>query len=285
MHLLVAGDARVDAGKTTFAAGLLASLSGAVGFKPRAGNDYWFDHDDVATALGEGRLYGKDVATLTAAASEGVDSDPREETLNPVHRLWRPTPDRTGLLGESGRTFLVDRVTATDRSQTTDGPLFVINGAAEDAGLVPDSLFEALPLTDGPRVRTVDDFNDLMAEQYLPAFERVTERIASTDPAVVESYSDIALPVDGIAFDAVAVVGPTRARIYDGQRYLKACEVASGSAREGRLEERVDRVIGMIEPVSTHDLLPLTSADRADPQRIASEYEPIYEALLDAALR
>ena len=280
MKLLVAGDARVDAGKTTFAAGLLASLSDAVGFKPRAGNDYWFDHDDVAAALSEGRLYGKDIATLTDAAANGrVGRDLREERLNPVHRLWRPTPDRTGLLGEAGRTFLVDRVT------TADGPQFVVNGAAEDAGLVTDSLFEALPLTDVPRVRTVGEFNDLMAERYLPAFERVTERIADTDPAVVESYSDIALPVEGIEFDAVAVVGPTRARIYDGQRYTKACEVASGSAREGQLEERVDRVVEMIDPVSTHALTPLTSDERADPALVADAYGPIYETLLDAALQ
>ncbi|MEA1932369.1 MAG: ATPase [Euryarchaeota archaeon] len=279
MKLLVAGDARVDAGKTTFAAGLLASLSDAVGFKPRAGNDYWFDHDDVATALAEGRLYGKDIATLTAAASEGVDEEFQEERLNPVHRLWRPTPDRTGLLGESGRTFLADRVT------TAEGQQFVVNGEAEDAGLVPDPLFEALRLDDAPRVRTVDGFNELMAERYLPAFERVTERIAETDPAVVESYSDIALPVAGIDFDAVAVVGPTRARIYDGDRYLKACEVASGSAREGQLEERVDRVVEMIESVSTHDLTPLTSDRRDDPNRVAAAYESVYEALLDAAFR
>jgi len=279
MKLLVAGDARVDAGKTTFAAGLLASLSDAVGFKPRAGNDYWFDHDDVRAALSEGRLYGKDIATLTAAATDSNDRRLREERLNPVHRLWRPTPDRAGLLGEQGRTFLVDRVT------TAEGPWFVVNGSAEDAGLIPDRLTEALPLEDAPRVRSVDGFNDLMSERYLPAFERVRDRITQTEPAVVESYSDIALPVDGIEFDAVAVVGPTRAKIYGGQRYLNACEVASGSAREGQLEERVDRVVEMIDPVSTHDLQPLTSAERNDPTQIATQYEPIYEALLAAALR
>lgn len=279
MKLLVAGDARVDAGKTTFAAGLLASVSGAVGFKPRAGNDYWFDHDDVMAALDEGRLYGKDVATLTAAAADSSNCEFREERLNPVHRLWRPTPDRTGLLGEQDRTFLVDRVT------TPDGPRFVVNGEAEDAGLVPGRLFESLPLNGAPRVRSVDGFNDRMTKRYLPAFERVTNRITETDPAVVESYSDIALPVDGVPFDAVAVVGPTRARIYDGQRYLKACEVASGSAREGQLEERVDRVVEMIDPLSTHELQPLTSVQRADPTQVASQYEPVYEALLAAAVR
>jgi len=212
MKLLVAGDARVDAGKTTFAAGLLASLSDAVGFKPRAGNDYWFDHDDVRAALSEGRLYGKDIATLTAAATDSNDRRLREERLNPVHRLWRPTPDRAGLLGEQGRTFLVDRVT------TAEGPWFVVNGSAEDAGLIPDRLTEALPLEDAPRVRSVDGFNDLMSERYLPAF-------------------------------------------------------------------RVDRVVEMIDPVSTHDLQPLTSAERNDPTQIATQYEPIYEALLAAALR
>ena len=274
MKLLVAGDARVDAGKTTFAAGLLAALDGAVGFKPRAGNDYWYDHDDAVAALSDGRLYGKDVATLAAAG----DTDLQEEQLNPVHRLWRPTPDRTGMLGEAGRTFLVDRVT------TPDGPSFVVNGVAERKGLLPDPVAKSLPLDDALRVEGVERFNDVMAERYLPAFERVTEWIAETTPGVVESYADIALPVTGIGFDAVAVVAPTRVRLYDGSRYLKADEVASGSRREGQLEERVDRVTEMIEPVSTHTLQPLSSDERDDPTRVADAYADVYESLLDVAL-
>ena len=274
MKLLVAGDARVDAGKTTFAAGLLAALDGAVGFKPRAGNDYWYDHDDAVAALNDGRLYGKDVATLAAAG----DTDLQEEQLNPVHRLWRPTPDRTGMLGEAGRTFLVDRVT------TPDGPSFVVNGVAEREGLLPDPVAKSLPLDDALRVEGVERFNDVMTERYLPAFERVTEWIAETTPGVVESYADIALPVTGIGFDAVAVVAPTRVRLYDGSRYLKADEVASGSRREGQLEERVDRVTEMIEPVSTHTLQPLNSDERDDPTRVADAYADVYESLLDVAL-
>ena len=274
MKLLVAGDARVDAGKTTFAAGLLAALDGAVGFKPRAGNDYWYDHDDAVAALSDGRLYGKDVATLAAAG----DTDLQEEQLNPVHRLWRPTPDRTGMLGEAGRTFLVDRVT------TPDGPSFVVNGVAEREGLLPDPVAKSLPLDDALRVEGVERFNDVMTERYLPAFERVTEWIAETTPGVVESYADIALPVTGIGFDAVAVVAPTRVRLYDGSRYLKADEVASGSRREGQLEERVDRVTEMIEPVSTHTLQPLNSDERDDPTRVADAYADVYESLLDVAL-
>ena len=29
---------------------LLVEFAGGVGFKPRAGNDYWFDHDDYRQA-------------------------------------------------------------------------------------------------------------------------------------------------------------------------------------------------------------------------------------------
>ena len=74
MKLLVAGDARVDAGKTTFAAGLLAAIDGAVGFKPRAGNDYWYDHDDAAAALDSGRLRrASRFDPVSAARGDGRD--------------------------------------------------------------------------------------------------------------------------------------------------------------------------------------------------------------------
>jgi predicted P-loop ATPase/GTPase len=39
MNLLVAGDRDLDAGKTTFSVGLI-ERTGAVGYEPRAGNDY-----------------------------------------------------------------------------------------------------------------------------------------------------------------------------------------------------------------------------------------------------
>jgi predicted P-loop ATPase/GTPase len=276
MKLLVAGGDRVDAGKTTFSVGLLAHLAAAgfepVGFKPRAGNDYWFDHDDVRAAVTEGRLYGKDAARL-AAASAG---DPAPESLNPVHRLWRPTPGATGLLGETGRTFLVDRLT------TAEGTRFVVNGEAVDAGDLPVTVAEALPLGDAARVDSVAAFNDRMAADYVPAFERLAERVHETETAVVESYSDIALPVADVAFDAVAVVEPTRCRVYDGTRFLKAREVASGSPREGQLEERVESVVGMLDPLATVELPALSGEERADPASVAAANEAAYEALVDA---
>ncbi|EMA63406.1 hypothetical protein C470_02949 [Halorubrum distributum JCM 13561] len=289
---LVAGGARVDAGKTTFSAGLVAYLAGragdAVGVKPRAGNDHWFDHDDYRVATDAGRLYGKDARTLAAATTRAlatVDDDSPSpsavtpESINPVHRLWKPTPGRTGMLGDADRTFLCDRVT------TDSGTRFVVNGAAEDAGLLPDGLTERLPLADATRVNDVPEFNEVMAEAHLPAIERLAERVARTPvPRVVESYADVAgtLPRDGpVAPDAVAVVDPGRARIYAGDRYAKARAVAAGSPREGAREEHVDAVTEMIEPLATEPLPALSGEVRGDPDRIASRYESAYAALTD----
>ncbi|SEV83979.1 ATPase [Natrinema salifodinae] len=273
MILLVVGADRVDAGKTTFSAGLL-ERTGAVGYKPRAGNDFWFDHDDCLTALSEGRLYGKDAARLSAA--DGRDRPP--EQLNPVHRLWRPAPGGgSGLLGRSDREFVVDRVgrDATD-------PLFVRNATAE----VPDAVADALPLEDAVPVETVEEFNEHAAREYVPAFERLADEIEATEVAVVESYGDIALPLsslDPASIAAVAAVEPGRARIYDGDRYCRACEVASSSPKDGALEKRVPDVLEYLDPLDRVRLPALGGDQRDDPARIARAYRDAYDALLDAA--
>jgi predicted P-loop ATPase/GTPase len=269
MNLLVAGADRVDAGKTTFSVGLLAE-TGAVGFKPRAGNDHWFDHDDVLAAVTDGRLYGKDARRLADAAA----ADVTPERINPVHRLWTPTPGRgAGVLGRNERRVVVDRV------RTPDGDRFLVNGDVE----VPAPVREGLALDDAPRVADLGRFNDAMARLHAPALERVGERVADADRAVVESYADIARPLQGMEADAVAVVEPRRCRVFDGERYLKACEVASGSAREGRLEEKVPNVLELLEPSATVTLPPLSSDELGDPGVVADAYGDAYDAVLATA--
>jgi predicted P-loop ATPase/GTPase len=262
MTLLVAGSDRVDAGKTTFTVGFLSSIGG-IGFKPRAGNDFWFDHDDASVALRDGRLYGKDAKRL-AEASRG---DAAPEELNPVHRLWRPAPGKgQGLLGQSGREFLVDRV----------GEGFVVNGTVS----LPDVVRESLPLSDAVVVDSLAELNDQTERRYLPHFRAVAERIRTEERAVVESYSDIARPIQGIDFDTVAVVEPRRLRVYDGARYAKACEVADNSVHDGTMEKRVEDVVNFLDPAETMALEPLSKEERDDPKRIAEVYEDAYEALL-----
>jgi predicted P-loop ATPase/GTPase len=265
MNLLVAGAARVDAGKTTFSTGLLARVDG-VGFKPRAGNDHWHDHGDVRRAVAEGRLYGKDARRL-AAASEG-DHDP--EAINPVHRLWRPSPaGGTGVLGREDRAFLVDRV----------GDDYVVNGTVD----LPETVRDGLPVGGATVVEDLEAANRVMADRHVPAVERLAEVVAAADRAVVESYADVAVPLAGVAYDAVAVVEPRRARVYDGERFERACEVASGSPRRGRLETTVEDVLGLLEPAASTPLPALGAEERRDPAAVADAYGAAYDAVLATA--
>jgi len=284
MKLLVAGGDRVDAGKTTFSVGLIAHTD-AQGFKPRAGNNYWFDHDDYRKATEQGRLYGKDARRL-AAASPG-DREP--EALNAIHRLWHPSPGPSkGLLGQRERQFVVDRVGVSAGPGSADsGPdarddgvgEFVVNGTVD----IPESAAERLPLDAAPRVTSVPDFNDLMSVMHADALADLADDIAATDRAVVESYGDIARPLAGFEPDAVAVVEPGRARFYDGRRYAKACEIASGGPEEGQLEERVGNVTDLIDRAGAVRLPALDSETQADPAAVAEAYDHAYDALLATA--
>ena len=265
MKLLVAGATHVDAGKTTFSAGLVAQ-TGAVGFKPRAGNDYWFHHDDVQTATTDGSLYGKDARTLANASPGTLDP----EDINPVHRLWRPSsgPD-TGLLGQEDREFLLDRA----------GNRYVVNDTVD----IPEPVRERLPLANAVYVDSLSDLNDVMAQYHLPVLESLAADVADTGHAVVESYSDIARPLQTMDPDAVAVVEPRRVRLYEGHRYMRACEVASRSPHDGTLEERVGSVIELVDPVESVSLPPLTDDERGRPSAIADRYEGAYERLFAVA--
>jgi len=270
MELLVAGADRVDAGKTAFSTGLCA-YADAVGCKPRAGNDYWFDHDDYERAIADGRLYGNDARRLAAASPGEV----RPEAINPLHRLWRPSQGSgTGLVGASHREFVLDRVGAGR------DPTFVVNADAD----VPDSARDALDLDDAVRVGSLAEFNDAMADHHASALAGVREAIQKRERVVVESYGDVAVPVEDVAFDAVAVVEPGRARIYDGERYAKARSVVGGTAREGRLEESTVDVLEYCDPRAAVSLPALSSDDRGTPAVVADAYEVAYDALVSTAL-
>jgi len=267
MKLLIAGSSEVDAGKTTFTTGLI-ERTGIRGYKPRAGNGYWYDQDDYRRAIEEGRLYGKDAKKI-AAANEGST---RPEAINPVHRLWLPTPGRgKGILGRDGRRFLFDRV-------TLESDTYVVNGETD----IPPAAERAFPLDRAHRVESLAALDELMADHHAPALDALAGRIADRSGAIVESYADIARPLSSFVPDAVAVVEPRRCRVYDGDRYAKACEVASGSAHEGRLEERVGSVVDLLDPIESVTLPALSSAERDDLAVVADAYADPYDALVGA---
>jgi len=270
MNVLVVGADRVDAGKTTFSTGLLDRI-GATGYKPRAGNDYWFDHDDCLTALAQGRLYGKDARRLANASAEPS----RPEPINPVHRLWQPARGPgPGLIGRDDREFVVDRV----------GDDFVVNESAA----VPERVRDTLPLEDATVVDSLPALNRLTRDRYFPAFERLLDSIRDEHRVVVESYGDVASPLANASYDAVAVVEPGRARVYDGDGWTTACDVTAGRAGTdpgaGSLEQRVGDVVGHLSTVANVDLPPLTAAERTDPAAVADAYEVAYDAVIAAAV-
>ncbi|MFB6166415.1 MAG: ATPase [Haloarculaceae archaeon] len=265
MKLLVAGADRVDAGKTTFTIGLLEYLD-APGYKPRAGNDHWFHQDDVRHAVTQGRLFGGDARKLAAASPGAVDP----EDLNPIHRLWRPSPGSgTGLLGQADREFVVDRV----------GETYVVNETVETPAVVR----EHLPLSEAVRVASLEELNEVMEQLHLVALDGIARRIAERERVVVESYGDVARPLREFEPDAVAVVEPGRARLYRGERFAKACEVAPGSPEDGQLETRTGAVVDLIDPVDRLSLPALTGEQRTDPAAVAEAYGHAYEPLVAAA--
>ncbi|MFB6083383.1 MAG: ATPase [Halorientalis sp.] len=264
MKLLVAGADRVDAGKTTFTVGLLDYLD-AVGFKPRAGNDHWFHHDDYRHAVEQGRLFGKDARRLVAASPGDLDP----EDVNPIHRLWRPSPgEDAGMLGQTDREFVVDRVAEN----------YVVNDTVE----IPSEVRTHLPVDEAIHVSSLSELNDVMENLHLVALDGIARRVADRDRAVVESYGDVARPLREFEPDAVAVVEPARVRIYEGERYVKACSIKSGGPGEGQLEERVPAVVDLIDPVGSAPLPALSDEERDDPSAVASAYERGYEELLAA---
>ncbi len=262
MTVLVVGADRVDAGKTTFSAGLVSYCDG-VGFKPRAGNDYWFDYDDCVHAVRDGRLFGKDARTLKKASDSAIEI----ESLNPIHRLWQPAPSGSGLLGPSDREFVLDRY---------GNGKFVVNAEAD----VPEKVTDSLSLAGAPRVGSVEELNQVTRTKYLPLFEELRRLIDETQGAIVESYGDVARPIQDLQVARVAVVEPGRVRVYDGSRYMKACEIASGSPVDGELEERVGDVVEVLEPLESISLSPLPSEVREDPEKIAGVYEEVYSVLV-----
>ncbi len=262
--ILVAGSRNVDAGKTTFSVGLLNELDG-IGIKPRAGNDYWYDYDRVSGAASAGTLVGKDAKRL-ARASIG---DLQPTAMNPLHRLWRPLETGTGaIFGRERSEFMVDRV-ADD---------YVVNAGVD----MPQELRRGFDLDGALRVESLPEMNEVMQERHRPALDRVRPLLETDQPVVIESYSDVARPLQDVAVDAVAVVGPGHLAVYDGDRYCRAAEVASGNADMGRLEERVGDVVDLIRPVATADLPPLRSDRRTDPAAVAESYADAYVAVLEA---
>ncbi len=226
--ILIVGLKAKDAGKTCLATALLAYLReygySACGFKPRAGNNIWYDYDIVSESLAQGRLYGKDAKMLKIAS--GCDAV-KEEFINPFHRLWAEPPHIDPVTRIP--YFIVDRITLWHESNSEPANIVVVNDTLPAEYRCDESLFRDL-YASAARTIHVHDLNTLnkLASTYcdLAAKEVFAMMQKCYDFIVIESYSDVALPYSGLRdLDTVVGIKPGEIRIFEPEKYLTAIQL------------------------------------------------------------
>lgn len=259
MNFLCVGIKEVDAGKTTFALALMNYLKEegekVCGFKPRGGNDIWYDWPIVKESLEKGTLYGKDAKLLTRGANGQLPIT----LVNPGHRLWLPSYEfvRGGM-----PKFLFDRITIEDET------IAIINKKVE----APIESTHFQKFFSESRVQYVSSRSDLreITRLYNKADAWAHSQLSQQfDSIVYESYANIGLPWQGISsLDYVFAVKPFHIAIYDGKRYLKAIEVLSTFPEE----ENVTRIIENLDPIQQIKVPPFSKEIISNLQKVITPH-------------
>lgn len=258
-RFLVVGLKESNAGKTTVARALLICLREkgvkACGFKPKAGNNIWYDYDVIYEALSHGRLYGKDSKLL----KEASDGDLLEELVNPIHRLWAIPPHN--LKRNVGLPFfIVDRVTLWRQKPKE---IVVVNNSLPFS-YGAERLVAKLYSLDRKiiHIRTSEELNKMVDMFYDKAIELAHDKIAATHDALVyESYADVALPWKGIVdLNLVLAVHPGYVQVYDPDKYLSALNLSSNLWQE----KGTQKVVSVLKPIKTVRIPPYRSEEIID---------------------
>lgn len=259
---LIVGLKEKDAGKTSFALALLAYLKeegiNAGGFKPRAGNSVWYDYDMVHEALTQGRLYGKDAKLLSSASAySSLSTTQIEEFVNPIHRLWA----ETSRINPISRIpyFILDRVTLWHNDVVKN--LVVENEAlSADYNNLDFRNIRANASTIY-RVRDLKRLNRITKKYYSYAVELAYKRMLTQhEYLVIESYSDIALPWNGLNdLDIVIGVKPGQIRVYEPKKYLAAVQLVTPTYSQE--EVSTARIVELIKASKEVTVPPLTAEE------------------------
>jgi predicted P-loop ATPase/GTPase len=257
---LIVGLREKDAGKTSFALALLAYLReeglNASGFKPRAGNSVWYDYDVVHEALTQGRLYGKDAKLLSSASAySSVSTTQIEEFINPIHRLWAE-PSRINPSSQIP-CFILDRVTLWYKAG-------VKNMVVENEALSADynnADFRDIRANASTiyQVRDLKTLNTITERYYSYAVELAYKKmLAQHEYVVIESYSDIALPWNGLNdLDIVIGVKPGQMLVYEPKKYLAAVQLVTPPYSQEEI--RTARIVELIKPLKVVNVPPFRS--------------------------
>ncbi len=269
--ILIVGLKELDAGKTSLACAILdyfrVQRYSVCGFKPRAGNSIWYDYDVVQEALSRGRLYGKDAKMLKLASTPGsVCGALKEEFVNPFHRLWTEPPHIDPVTRIP--YFVIDRVTLWRKSEATN--LVVVNDALPTEYRYDETLFTEL-CAGASRIFHVHDLNTLnklTSEYYNRAAEQAFMLMRREyDLIVIESYSDVALPLPYSTLkdvDAVIGIKPGKIFVFEPEKYLTAVQLEA-SIRIRAEELSTSEIIELLKPVREIRVPPIVS-DEVMPQ-------------------
>ena len=253
--LLVVGLRGEDSGKTMVSLALMHCLAErgvrVCGFKPRAGNNLWFDYDVVYEALSQGRLYGKDAKLLKKASNVEL----LEEELNPVHRLW--VEKYTWYSAYDMPAFLADRVTLLEGSAR---PLVVVNSQMLDKYRECESILSKLCMNarEVILVQSIEELNEV-TQVYDKCIAQAYNKVNQICEAIiVESYSDIALPWSGLEkADAVFGVEPWSIKLYDPEKYFTAVKLSSQLKKVDEIS--IGQVQRLLKPIEEIRVMPSVS--------------------------
>lgn len=246
--VLVIGMLDTDSGKTVMAysiARLLASEGFRVApIKPLGATDLWRSPWVLREIEERGLVVLGDAVVLSQAVGDSLEI----EEINPLALvLAPPDPERlgwswtpySGLLGDSVRRAVLARLTACTGSDRAT--LHVVNVKA--LGRAPGGLSSRL--TDiierlRPEPQRGDDSSISRILSSLAAIEScVLRALSSSEVGVMESYSDIAVPIPfALNSDLVVTVTPGKAGIIPGDRYRSAVQVLSSMSTSTTLTTR-----------------------------------------------
>lgn len=270
--ILIVGFKEVNSGKTTVALALLRYLRengvNACGFKPKAGNNVWYDFDIIYESLMQGRLYGKDAKLMRGESQTELP----EEVISPIHRLWSMPPVDYETAFPEIPYFIIDRITFCRNHYEhyiiinktlpfEHGVECFINRLCQRAARV-------IYITG---LKDLNEISNLYEEAIESAYKTISQRY---DFIVYESYSDNALPWNGIEgkVDLVLAIEPGRIYLYDPSKYFLTLRLLKGF----RKEVATNNIRGLIKPMKTVKIPPYRSIELIEKMK-----EKICEILYD----
>ncbi len=260
VNLMIVGLKEVDAGKTTVSSAALSAMRErgltACGFKPKAGNNLWYDYDIVHESLSQGRLFGKDSKMLREFSS----TDLPEEAVSPFHRLLAIPPEHRDRRIPDPLYFIVDRATIWGEEPEQ---VIVLNNMFDIDAETDDLLYQLRRASSREiEVRSSKELNEVQGALYERAIESAHRLVRSESEAIVyESYADAALPWSGIAdLDLVLGVEPGFILEYDPEKYLQAASMYSSLLQDGT----TGKVAKLLKPNRVVPFPPSVSGERIE---------------------